>query len=223
MNKRDFITIKFDGKIATTGELFDTTSESVAKEENLYEPTKKYGPTLVIVGEGMVLPGVEKHLEEMKPGEEKEFTIKPEEAFGRRNHLLIQIVSLSKFTKENINPVPGLYITIDNRKAKIQSVSGGRVRVDFNHPLAGKELSYKLKIIKHITDVKEKTVSVFEYFAIKGETLLTEGNVSIKTEKPVPEAAQKLVSETMKKWIPEIKDIKFSSAEKKQETVSNNK
>lgn len=218
MEKGDFIKIEYEGRLVTTGNVFDTTSEALAKSENIHEEHRKYGPMLVVVGEGMVLPGVEKRLLEMKLNEEKEFNLKPEEAFGRRNPMLIQIVSMATFLKEKINPVPGLYVTINNRRARIQSVSGGRVRVDFNHPLAGKELNYKVKIVKTITVLKEKIDAVFEYFGIKGETQISEGILSLKSEKPITEPAQKLVTETIKRWIPEVKEIKFSSrGEKKEE------
>ncbi|MBN2518690.1 MAG: hypothetical protein JXB14_07605, partial [Candidatus Altiarchaeota archaeon] len=48
--------------------------------------------------------------------------------------------------KQGMTPVPGMVFEVEGRPARIQSVSGGRVMVDFNHPLAGKETEYKVKV-----------------------------------------------------------------------------
>ncbi|RLJ09464.1 MAG: peptidylprolyl isomerase, partial [Candidatus Aenigmatarchaeota archaeon] len=133
-----FVEIDYVGRVEGTNEIFDLTSEEVAKKEGIYNPKQKYGPVLVIIGANMIIPGVEEQLKNMKPGEEKEFVVEPKKAFGERNSKLVKVISLMEFKKEKIDPVPGMFITIDGLQAKVQSVSGGRVRVDFNHPLAGK-------------------------------------------------------------------------------------
>jgi hypothetical protein len=55
-----------------------------------------------------------------------------------------------------VTPVPGATFEVEGRIARIQSVSGGRVRVDLNHPLAGKELEYKVKVVSEATKEKDK-------------------------------------------------------------------
>jgi FKBP-type peptidyl-prolyl cis-trans isomerase 2 len=53
-----------------------------------------------------------------------------------------------------------LTVNIDNLLATIRSVSGGRILVDFNHPLAGKEVEYTFKATKKITEPAEKIEAV---------------------------------------------------------------
>ncbi len=222
MKKGDFLRIEYTGRIAATGELFDTTSEEVAKKENAFNPKQRYGPVLAIIGAGMAVPGVERNLLEMKEGEEREFDVQPSEAFGPRDPSRIRIIALAKFIKEKINPYPGAFVNIDGMDAKIQSVSGGRVRVDFNHPLAGRELHYKLKLLFRIDSVQEKAESMLNHYNLRGEREVKENKLEITTEQPIQEVIQKMLSESIKKWIPEIKDVKFyvkeASEPKKPET-----
>ena len=55
-------------------------------------------------------------------------------------------------------------LNIDNHLVKILSVSGGRVTVDFNNPLAGKEIEYTFTIKRQITDDKEKVDALQDFF-----------------------------------------------------------
>jgi len=199
MKTGDFIEIEFVGTISITKEVFDLTSAEVAKEKGIFNPQQNYGPVLVILGDRMV----------MKVGEEKEFIVKPDEGFGMRNFKLIKIISLSKFKHEKVSPHPGMFVTIDNINGRVQSVSGGRVRVDFNHPLAGKDLEYKLKIIKHLTEPLEKCKSLTNYFGMKCEMKLETGTITIETEKEIPKEFRDVLNEKMRKYIKEIKKVDF--------------
>jgi len=210
MKNGDFVKIEYVGRITATKELFDTTSEEVAKKENAFNDKQRYGPVLVIIDAGMAVPGVEKNILEMKEGEEREFDLKPVDAFGPRDPSKIKIIALAKFMKEKINPYPGAFINIDGMDAKIQSVSGGRVRVDFNHPLAGRELHYKLKLIFKINSVKEKAEAMLDHYNFKGDRVIKENKLEITTEEPMQDMVQKMLTESIKKWISEIKDVKFS-------------
>jgi len=221
MRKGDFVRIDFVGRVTATGEIFDLTIEEIAKREGIYNEKQKYGPALVIMGANMVVPGVERRLEQMQPGNEKEFTLKPEEAFGRRDTKLIKIVSRANFINQKINPVPGIFVTINGKQAKVQTVTGGRIRVDFNHPLAGKELDYRLKIVEHVKGTLEKAKAMIEYYGIKAETSFEGDKIHISTVKPLPEVVKKLVEDKMKEWIKEIKQISFFSKEKDKEKEKN--
>jgi len=204
----DFVLLDFVGRIAATNEIFDLTDEVLAKRENVYNKEQKYRPSLVIVGAKMVVPGVEEEIIKMSAGEEKEFLVKPENGLGQRNPRLIKIISTANFLKQNINPAPGIHVTIDNIHAKIQSVSGGRVRVDFNHPLAGRELFYRIKIVKELKEPKEKIEALLEHYSIKAETRINGETILI--EGKTDPATQTMISETIKKWIKDIKEVKFN-------------
>jgi len=155
--RNSFVLIEYELRIKDTGELVDTTSEELAKKEGKYDPDKVYEPLLVIVGEGRVLKGLEEHIE--KEGEVgKEFTIEipPEKAYGPRDPKKVKILSYRELARRGIVPEVGKTIEIDGQVGIVKSVSGGRVLVDFNHPLAGKTFVCKYKIIKIIEDEAEK-------------------------------------------------------------------
>ncbi len=155
IKKGDFIKLNFTGYLKESGEVFDTTYEQKAKEAGLYEQGKKYKPLIVVAGKGQVIKGLD-HFLIGKPLGEYHVEVKPEDAFGKRNAKLVKLMSKSVFTKHNINPFPGLRVEMDNVLATIVSVSGSRVLVDFNHPLAGKTLIYDLKVEGFIDDKKEQ-------------------------------------------------------------------
>lgn len=215
MQEGDFVKIDFTGKVSATGEVFDLTSEDEAKKEGIYNKKHKYGPALVVIGANMTIKGVEDQLKKMKVGDEKTFKVQPEKAFGKRNFKLIKILSKSKFLKKNINPAPGMFVDIDGKQAKVQSVSGGRVRVDFNHPLAGRELSYRVKIVKKITDTEKKVKSLLKYYKIKPDITLKKGKLTVRFDKPAPDFVKKTLEKTITKRIPKIKEVKFREPKKK--------
>lgn len=208
MKKGDFVRIEFVGRIKNTGEIFDLTDEDLAKKEGIYNQESSYGPSLVIIGSGNVIEGVEEKLKKMKVGEKKEFDVPNEKAFGKRNPKLVKIISITKFIQNKINPVPGTYVNIDGANCKIQSVSGGRVRVDFNNPLAGKDLHYELKIIEKIDGGKNKLESLLKNYKIEAETKVTATKAEIKLKQPNPRI-QSMIEKMVKEWIPEIKTISF--------------
>ena len=84
-----------------------------------------------------------------------------EHAFGKKNAQLIQMIPAKRFKEQKIQPVPGLRLNIDNRIGIIRSVNGGRIIVDFNHPLAGRDVTYDIEIKRIVTDKKECISSIF--------------------------------------------------------------
>lgn len=156
VNKGDFIKVEMTGMAVETEEIFETTDEELAREEGVYDENRSYGSRLVIVGEGFVLRG----LDEMLPGipfnEEVEIEIPPEEAFGERNASDVQMVAYRVLRSKGVNPYVGAELEIDGRPAVIRSIGAGRVQVDYNHPLAGRQILYKFKVVEHLTDEKDK-------------------------------------------------------------------
>jgi len=160
IKKGDFVQLDYVGRIKKTGEIFDLTEEELAKKEKLYSPKTKYGPITICVGEHQMVSGVDESLINKKAGDEYELEVPAEKAFGQRSAKLIQLVSASKFKDQKMPPFPGAQFVIDGMPAVVRSVSGGRVILDFNHPFSGKDLQYKVKIIKEVTDIKEQAEAV---------------------------------------------------------------
>jgi FKBP-type peptidyl-prolyl cis-trans isomerase 2 len=211
MKEGDFVEIDFIGRIAATGEIFDLTSEEKAREEGIYNPKQKYGPALVVMGGHMVMPALEKELLSMSPGEVKEFSLPPDSAFGRRNPELVKVLPVSSFTRDKINPYPGMFLNVGNMQARVQSVSGGRVRVDFNNPLAGKEVTYWLRVGRQITDTAEKSRALVRHYGLPAEPRLEGEKLVLSSENPLPETVRKMVEKGILGMIKEIKSIEFSS------------
>jgi FKBP-type peptidyl-prolyl cis-trans isomerase 2 len=158
----DFIRLEYTGKVQETGNVFDTTDENVAEEAGIKLDNKSYGAIPIVVGGGHVLKGLDEALIGMEEGEEKTVEITPEEGFGLRDPKLLQLIPMGEFKKQGMKPEVGMAITSDGTTGIIRSVSGGRVRVDFNHELAGKNLEYNIKLIKEIEDDVDKVKSMIE-------------------------------------------------------------
>lgn len=159
LQKKDFISIEFTGRIKD-GEVFDSNIKEDLKKANLNIEVK---PFVFCLGEGMFLKGIEDFLIGKKIEKKYEIELKPENAFGNRDSRLVQLMPMKIFVQQKINPVPGAVFNFDGRIAKILSVSGGRVIVDFNNPLAGKTVMYKLKVLKKLDDLNEKIKALNEF------------------------------------------------------------
>ena len=216
MKKGDFVTIDYIGRIKESGELFDTTKENVAKEEDAHNPNVNYEPIPIIVGSDMVIEGLDKQLEDMNVGEKKQFTIEPDKGFGQRKGELIKTFSEKKFKDQDMNPYPGMRVDLNGRMAKVLSVNSGRVRVDLNHPLAGRSLDYQVKIIEKIEDLEKKIKKAGKYFFgqdIEIE-LDNENNAIINVEEEIPEEVKTDFEEKIKEYT-NVNDIKFEAKEDK--------
>ena len=155
--KNDFVELEFTGY--ANGEVFDSNIESELKKIN---PEAKVKKTLVCIGQGMVVPGLDKALEAKEIGKDYEVDVPWKEGFGERRKDLMRVIPLKSFTEKKVEPRAGMVLALDDAIVKIIAVSGARVTVDFNNPLAGKDLKYKFKIVRKIEDISEKSKAVFE-------------------------------------------------------------
>ncbi|TAL47974.1 peptidylprolyl isomerase [archaeon] len=214
MNTGDFVNIEFVGKVKDTGEVFDVTSEEVAKKEKIFDPRTKYGAITVVVDAGLVLKGLDEALKEMKIGEKKTVEISPDKAFGERKAELIKVIPMHNFKEQNVDPTPGSYVTINNLSGRVISIDGGRVRVDFNHPLAGKKLEYDVEVKGEVKDAADMVKGLTTYYTGIGLDKLAvtaEGkNVDVKLGMAnVPPQVKKTIADAALKWIKDIDKIKF--------------
>jgi FKBP-type peptidyl-prolyl cis-trans isomerase 2 len=215
MQSGDFVHVNFIGRVKDTGEVFDLTDEEVAKKEKIHNKNVKYGPIAVIIDGGFVLKGMDDALKEMKVGDKKTISMTPDKAFGERKTELIKLIPISTFKEQNIDPTPGGYVNINNFNGRVISVDGGRVKVDFNHPLAGKSVEYELEVKDAIGTVDGKVKAVVGYFAgTRDEDVdvgLSEKIAEIKFKKPVDlhEPVKKTISDVVFKWVKDIEKVKF--------------
>jgi FKBP-type peptidyl-prolyl cis-trans isomerase SlyD len=206
IKKGDFIEIDYVGRLQGDGKIFDLTSEAVAKKEGLYHDHQQYGPQIICVGEGGVVKGLDAFLIGKQMGTHT-LSLTPDDAFGKKNAKLIKIIPISAFKKQQMRPFPGLQVNIDGYMGIIKTVSGGRVIVDFNHPLASKDLIYEIEIISVVTDLNKKIKSTLDLIQKDAKFTLNENNLVININLDAKQHNQ--LKEEIKKRIPEIKEIKF--------------
>ncbi len=214
IKKGDFVKLEYTGRTKTDNHLFDTTDEKIAKKEKHHNSKVKYGPITACVGQKHVLKGIDDQLDGKKIGETYKLDIGMDNAFGKKDPKLMRIISSSLFKKQKMNPVPGLQINAEGMIGTIRSVTGGRVLVDFNHPLAGKDLIYDIKIIDKVNDTNLQLESLLEYGVAMNKKMydysLEGGSLNLKLKFKMPKNLQEKISEKIKETIPKINKIKFS-------------
>jgi FKBP-type peptidyl-prolyl cis-trans isomerase 2 len=212
VKKGDFVKIEYEARIVTTGQLFDTTKMELAAKQGIRGAE---GPETIVVGERYVIKGLDEELEKRKVGEEFTINIPAEKAFGKRRQELIRTFSLQMFRNEKINPLPGLVVNLGGLNGKILSVSGGRVRVDFNHPLASRAVQYKSKILEKVSDEKEKVKAILKSrLQLKPEVKKTEKKLVVTTEKTLEKPVIQMIIPEIKKHVKMAVEFKTKTTKK---------
>jgi len=126
--------------------------EGKLEDGTIFDSSEKAGkPLEFIVGEKMVIPGFEAEIVKMKKGEEKEIKLKPEEAYGEVNKGLFR-----KVPKDQLPPGPelkkGMVLGLQSPDGRqlpvlVTEVTDKEITIDLNHPLAGKTLIFKVKLV----------------------------------------------------------------------------
>ncbi len=107
-------------------------------------------PLSYIQGIGQLIPGLEREIEGMTLGEEKDIVVKPEDAYGEYLEDAVQEVPKSAFQDTEVEVGMTFNVrTTDGRTipVTIKEVKDDSVVVDFNHPLAGKTLHFWVKVV----------------------------------------------------------------------------
>jgi FKBP-type peptidyl-prolyl cis-trans isomerase 2 len=146
IQKNDFVTVEYTGYMENGDIIGSADSDS---------------PLRFQVGRKTVLPGFEKSVLGMEVNEEKVVVLEPEDTFGPSMEELIHTVAKDSLDA-GVTPSPGMVIGMKFNKegkehqvpATVIEVGDETVTVDFNHPLAGKKLSFKIKVTA-IEDGKE--------------------------------------------------------------------
>jgi len=215
--KGDFIEVIFLGKEKESGKVFDTNDPEEAKKLNIDTEKHHLHPLHACIGKEDVINGLDEAFEGKELNKKYKVDISFEKAFGKKDAKLYQLVSASKFKEQKIDPYPGLQVTSNNLTGVIRSVSGGRILVDFNHPLAGKDLSYEFTIKRVLKDDKEKLeTTLCTYLGLHEVKIdLKEGNATVEMEMPEPLAKE--LEKKLKDRIPTLKSVKFAKHKKEPE------
>jgi len=143
VKKGDKVKVEYTGKLED-GTIFDSSDKHDA-------------PLEFIVGQGQLIKGFDNAVVGMKKGEEKEVTLKPEEAYGPHRPELVKEMPRESFQVEQ-DIKPGMMFMVqvqDGRQipVRVSDVSDSTVTIDLNPPLAGKTLVFTIKVI----DIFENT------------------------------------------------------------------
>jgi FKBP-type peptidyl-prolyl cis-trans isomerase SlyD len=204
VSKHDFIEIDYTGKLAD-GTVFDTTKEEVAHEANMPHTHGNVKSIVVCLGESQLLPGLDEFLSGKEIGKTLSVTLLPEQAFGKRDVKKVKIVPMNVFKEHKVQPRPGLELEVDGERGVVRSVSGGRIIVNFNHPVAGKEVVYEVTINKKITDTKEKLSfylhSILRIPVDKLKLELTDGKAKVELPMVLPPQFTDALAEKIKEIV----------------------
>jgi peptidylprolyl isomerase len=197
--KNDWIEIDFSASIKD-GALFETTIKSDAEKAGMKTEKGEFEPLVVCIGQGMILKGLDDSLEGKEIGREYTIELEPKEAFGQRNSALIRTVPLSAFQER---PVQGMWVNVDGITARVASVTSGRALLDFNPPLAGKFIVYKVKILKEVKEPEKKVKAVLKAAGLTPlEAKLEDKKAKVKIkEKGVSADAIKVLGQKVKELI----------------------
>ncbi|MEM2210930.1 MAG: FKBP-type peptidyl-prolyl cis-trans isomerase [Nitrososphaerales archaeon] len=205
-------------KVKDTGEIIETTRDEDAKKYGIYDPTKKYEPKLISVGEGWVLKGVDEALLSANVGDKLTIEIPPEKGFGLRDPNKVKMIPLRKFGDKASELRVNEEVEIDNKIGIVRYIGSGRVQVDFNHKYAGKVLVYDLEIVKKLESDKDKVIALIRRrlpmeedkvnFTIDNFTL----RLNLPSEYYLIEGLQiikRAISNDIFKFLPQIKKVEF--------------
>ncbi len=207
LQKKDFVEFEFTGKLKD-GSVFDSNIKEDLKKIDSKAEAK---PLVVCLGEGMFLKSIEDFLiGKSETPASYELELLPEKAFGARNPSFIQTIPIKVFHQNKMNPVPGNVFSFDGRLAKVLTASGGRVIADFNHPLAGKIVIYKIKLIRKLENLNEK-IKAFSEFLFKKpiDFQIKDKKLMLEVEKPMVKFV-----ELFEKKYKDIFDLDFEVKEK---------
>lgn len=137
VKENDTIKLHYTGKLSD-GQVFDS---SVERE-----------PIEFKVGEGKIIPGLEKGVIDMKVNEKKTIEIAKDEAYGEASDELFQEVKKDQLP-EDIKPEVGMGLVSKNpdgseRQLRVAEVKDDHIVVDANHPLAGKDLVFDVELVE---------------------------------------------------------------------------
>ena len=142
----DKVTVHYTGRLEG-GQVFDS-SECHDGDDCGCES----GPMEFVIGEGQVIPGFENAIIGMSPGDEKTVTIPASEAYGERMDEMVAVVDRNEIPADlDLAVGLSLEVTQENGNAfpvLITEVTETSVVLDANHPLAGKDLTFDLRLVK---------------------------------------------------------------------------
>jgi FKBP-type peptidyl-prolyl cis-trans isomerase SlyD len=137
------------------GKVFETTDVDVALEEGIYHDQRDFKPLEFRVGEGHVIPGIDRAVQELEQGETTTVVLDAAEAYGQRNDRDAVTVSREALAdRSGKDPAVDDFVRSENGDVGwVSEVSADTVTVDFNHELAGETVEFEIRLLEvHATE-----------------------------------------------------------------------
>lgn len=136
---------------AITGDTVSVHYKGTLPDGTEFDSSAEAEPISVTIGSGNVIPGFEQALLGMAAGETKSVVLPPEEAYGIHDPDLVHVVSRTQIPPE-IDLQIGTVLQSRDPQGNVAlltvlSCDDSEVKLDANHPLAGKELTFDLKLV----------------------------------------------------------------------------
>lgn len=130
----------------------------------LMDSTREGPPATFVFGDGNLMPGFEHSIRGLKAGDRRSVSLTPEKAFGLWREENQQYIDRTLFARE-MALEPGLVVSFaDHSGAElpgvVKALEGDRILVDFNHPLAGRELLFEVDVLRVRDANNEQVVSL---------------------------------------------------------------
>jgi len=136
-----------------------------AGSSEIVDSNKGAQPLEFVTGKGQIIPGLEKALEGMSEGESADILVKAEDAYGEVNPEAVQTLPIEQFEGVDLKEGMTLYGQGEDGQTVqvvVKSFNDKEVTIDFNHPLAGKDLMFSVKVLseRDATDEEAATGQV---------------------------------------------------------------
>ena len=135
---------------------------------NVLDTTDQGGPFSYISGNGMVLPKLEEAVNGMIIGTKKSLKLSAADGYGNYNEEALQVVGKENFPEDFVLEVGMEYMASNPDGVQmpfiITNVDGEEITIDFNHPLAGKNLNFDIELV----DVRDATAEELNHGHVHG-------------------------------------------------------
>jgi len=161
LQEGDFVELAYTAWTVEGDQLVDTTDAEVAEEEGVGED-QEFAPRTIVLGQGHIFESVEDDIIGTEVGDEGSVVVPAEEAFGAYDDEQVRTVSKDKIPEDD--RYPGAQVQIDGQQGFVETIIGGRARVDFNHPLAGEDVEYEYEVLDEVEDREAKAQGLLSMF-----------------------------------------------------------
>ena len=162
LSEGDFVELAYTARTVDDDQLVDTTSQEVAEEEGVDEEDQEFEPRVITLGAGHIFEDVEEEVIGSEVGDSGSVVVSAVNAFGEYDQDEVRTVSAEKIPEDD--RYPGGHVDIDGQHGHIETIIGGRARVDFNHVLAGEDIEYDYEIIGEVEDRTERARGLLGMF-----------------------------------------------------------